>query len=129
MNFKKLDKDIFISEHDRAMLEMVKPFYRLVSVSMRCEEIPSSIGWPFLPNNTIFGEPHDPKKTASISKKLEKMMRSNTLMSDPVVTGWNYYQLPPDQMLTPCIYKLIEGEWYYCLDPSVVQKVADQYGI
>jgi len=128
MKFRKLeDNEVFITPRDMEMLDVMSAEYKYISVGMECDFIESCKKWPFLPHNVIFGEPHD---------KMNEGERDLifTLLSTlkPPVTGYhghNYMQIESSNVFTKCIYKLIDGEWYYHLHPSVIEKVSIQYGI
>lgn len=130
MKFKKLDNDIFVSEIDRSLIQILEPYYHIIAVNMECDEIQSSLDWPFLPTDVIFGEPIDPTKSAGIRKKT--MMLLDKLAGEEhavLVGGLNYYQFSNNVALTPCVYKKINGEWHYSLHPSVMREISEQYGI
>jgi len=125
MKFRKLTNDeVFIKQRDLDMLNALSAEYKYISVGMNCDFIESCRKWPFLSHNVIFGEPHEIINHGGRVKELL------SILNPPVIGyhGHNYMQIDPE-IFTPCIYKLIDGEWHYHLHPSVIEKLSAEYGI
>jgi hypothetical protein len=126
MKFRKLtDNEVFITDHDRDLLNVLSADYKYISVGMECDFIESCRKWPFRPGNVIFGEPHD-------LNWLTDSSRIKDLLSTLNVVGYyghNYMQIELPSIFTKCIYKRIDGEWHYHLHPSVIEKTASRYGL
>jgi hypothetical protein len=128
MNFRKLtNNEVFVTQKDLEMLSVMSAEYKYISVGMDCDFIASAKKWPFLPNNVIFGEPHDGTNWLTDSSRVKDLLST---LNPPVVGyhGHDYMQIDLD-IFTPCIYKYIDGEWHYYLHPSVIEKTSAEYGI
>jgi len=128
MKFRKLtSNEVFITKLDLEMLSVMSAEYKYISVGMECDFIESCKKWPFRPNNVIFGEPHNPNWLTD-SSGIKVLLSTLSL---PIVGyhGHNYMQLESPHILTRCIYKYIDGEWYYHLHPSIIEKLSTEYGI
>jgi hypothetical protein len=124
MNFRKLtDNEAFITKKDLEMLSVMSSDYKFISVGMKCDIIESSKKWPFRPHNVIFGEPHD-ESNGGWGKVKDLLSTLNVVGYH----GHNYMQIELN-IFTPCIYKYVDGEWYYHLHPSVIEKTSSRYGL